>query len=104
MEQADALRAQVDAVEVRDDELETQAAAGRIAALEPKVMALQRAAGVPEHGLSVFPRWLEFTLWTSPFVLIFGSFALVFALRRRKREVDAEALAALDAAADPENS
>lgn len=95
-----ALRAKVDAVTVADDEVDTQAALGALDALTPQVRALQAEAGIPEHGLSIFPRWLEFTLWTAPVILLFAGLATVFALRRRKREVDASKLAALDAAAD----
>lgn len=97
---AQALRAEVDGVRVGEDEVRTEAAKTHLEGLAPKVRALQSEAGIPEHGLPIFPRWLEFTLWTSPVVLLFGALAGVFALRRRKHEVDAARLAALDAAAD----
>lgn len=97
---ADALRAEVDAVEVRDDEIRTEAATRALGALTARVRALQGEAGIPEHGLPIFPRWLEFTLWTAPVVLLIAGLAGVFALRRRKAEVDSAKLAALDAAGD----
>lgn len=96
----DALRGQVDAVAVADDEVTSMAARNHLAELEPQVLGLQSEAGIPDHGLSVLPRWLEFTLWTTPVILLFGALAVVFALRRRKREVDEATLAALEASAE----
>lgn len=95
---AAALRAQVEAVEVADDEVSARKARLRLAEFEPQVHALQQAAGVPEHGLPIFPRWVEFALWTAPVVLLFIVLAVVFGLRRRKVEVDQAGLDALDAA------
>lgn len=98
--EAKRLRGLVDAVKVAEDEVETMAAQRSLAEIEPAIAALQAQAGIPDHGLPVFPRWLEFTLWSAPFLALFATFAVVFALRRRKRDVDAAQLAALDAAAE----
>ncbi len=100
-----ALRATVNAVEVGDDEVETQAGQRRLAELEPMVLNIQAEAGVEEHGLPMFPRWLEFTLWTSPVVILLAILAGVVGLRGRKKEVDAAGLAALEQAglAKPES-
>lgn len=94
--EAKSLRGIVNAVQVGDDEVKTQAGQRRLAELEPMVLDIQAQAGVEEHGLPMFPKWLKFALWTSPVVFFLMILAAVVGLRSRKKEVDAEGLAALE--------
>lgn len=97
--EARALRTRVDAIVVADDEPTTGAAAAAVAALEPEVARLQAAAGVESYGLPLFPKWVKFGLWTSPVLVGLGVLGFVFERRRRKRELTAETIAALDESA-----
>ena len=94
---AEALRRQVDAISVVPEQ--AGVAAAELAALEPQVIALQAEAGVEEYGLPLFPKWMKFLAWTAPLVLVFGALAFILERRRRRRTPGAEALAALEAAA-----
>ncbi|MEQ9500104.1 MAG: hypothetical protein RIT81_24730 [Deltaproteobacteria bacterium] len=91
------LRQAVDAVRI-EDEGGTQAALQALAALEPKVSALQERLGVGRYSAPVFPKWLRFLVWASPVVAVLLTATVWITLRRRKRAIDARSLEALDRA------
>lgn len=100
LDRAKALRAEVDAVEIADDEASTRAAEKALLTLKPRVLDLQQAAGIPEYGLPIFPRWLEITLITAPVLLVLAVVGFVFNRRRKKKEVDEATLRKLEEAAE----
>lgn len=99
--EATGLRKAVDAVKVGEREVTTNAAVAALTAIAPQVDALQTRLGIGSYAAPLVPKWLRFLTWTAPLLLALLGGVIWFSLVRRKRVVDAAALARLDAEGAP---
>ncbi len=92
----DALRADLRAVEVGDDEWVDQKALAALNALEPRMAELEDAVDVEPYGAQPLPKWVRYLFITGPVLAVVLVLIVVIARRRKKAEIDAAALAKLD--------
>jgi hypothetical protein len=79
---ATALRKELEALAIEDA---PDKATETLLMAQPKLAALQRELGLPDHGVAVYPKWLRFAAWTSPAVVGMGVIAWIIERRRKKR-------------------
>lgn len=92
----EALRADLRAIEVGDQEWVEPKALAALLALEPRLSQLEGAVDIEPYGAQPLPKWVRYLFVTGPVLLIISVLLVIIARRRKKAEIDAATLAKLE--------